>query len=292
MPTISDDAVRDILAAFGEVDGLTVRITRQLDRDEYVAVNKVLTNLGGKWNRKEGAHVFTVAPGDALDAFVTGGAKPKHVRRTEGYVATPAKLAADIVRRHADLAGWPETLRVLEPSAGDGALVAAILDAAPHADVWAIEPNFVRGDRLVKLAADRGVQLWRIEDGSARPVDASTDTAGTITLVDTYMETFAASVTGWFNVIVMNPPFAVPGRPTIWIDHLMLAWGMLRPNGRVVCFAPAGFVHRTDAKHEAVRDLVDEHGGWKRLPVGAFKESGTDVDAVVLWLDKPSEPTI
>jgi hypothetical protein len=28
----------------------------------------------------------------------------------------------------------------------------------------------------------------------------------------------------------MNPPFAVPGHPTIWIDHVRLAWRLLNPS--------------------------------------------------------------
>jgi predicted RNA methylase len=289
MPTISDQDVRDLLAQHGEVDGLSVRITRQLDRAEYEAVNKVLTNLGGKWNRKASAHLFPVAPGDQIDAFVAGGAKPGHVRRTEGYVATPAALAVDIVRHHADLNGWSGPLRVLEPSAGDGSLVAAILEVAPRAEVWAVEPNILRADVLAQAVEDRhhpDIALYRVSVDES-DVNLTDDMPGTVTLIDGSMEAVAERFPSThFNAVVMNPPFAMPGQPTIWIDHLRLAFDMVIPGGRVVCIAPAGFVHRTDAKHEAIRELVDEHGGWRRLPADSFKASGTGVECVVLWLDK------
>lgn len=45
----------------------------QLDRKLYVAVNKVLEGLGGKWDRKAKAHVFDHEPSNDLDrAILTG----------------------------------------------------------------------------------------------------------------------------------------------------------------------------------------------------------------------------
>ena len=53
----------------------------QLDRAVYNDVNKVLTALGGKWNRKEKGHVFDYDPEEALEtAIMTGEVvdKKKH----------------------------------------------------------------------------------------------------------------------------------------------------------------------------------------------------------------------
>ena len=93
---MATDRVREILAA-AEVDGLTLRLTGQLSRTDYVAANKVIEALGGKWNRKAAAHLFTVDPAAKLAEFLGGGQPPKSDRTTEGYVATPATLAAEIV---------------------------------------------------------------------------------------------------------------------------------------------------------------------------------------------------
>jgi len=41
-----------------EIEGHNVRITAQLDRKLYLAVNKVLDRIGGKWNRMANSALF------------------------------------------------------------------------------------------------------------------------------------------------------------------------------------------------------------------------------------------
>ncbi len=53
---LSSEALR-VLESGVEVKGSSLRITQQLDRKLYTAVNKVLEALGLKWSRKEKAHV-------------------------------------------------------------------------------------------------------------------------------------------------------------------------------------------------------------------------------------------
>lgn len=56
----------DVLAVVRDMDwssdGLLGKITTTLDRSQYVAVNKALETMGGKWNKKQGGHVFTFDP--------------------------------------------------------------------------------------------------------------------------------------------------------------------------------------------------------------------------------------
>ena len=42
----------------------------QLDRKTYETVNKCLTDIGGKWNRKAKGHVFDYDPTEAFDNLV------------------------------------------------------------------------------------------------------------------------------------------------------------------------------------------------------------------------------
>jgi hypothetical protein len=50
-------------------------------------------------------------------------------RTTDGFVRTPAALAEEIVSGHPEMGCLPPGACALEPSAGDGALARAILDA-------------------------------------------------------------------------------------------------------------------------------------------------------------------
>jgi hypothetical protein len=269
MATITDTRVRDILADHASIDGLYLRITAQLDRAEYVAVNKTLERLGGKWNRSAAAHVFTSDPQQALASIIGGGALPDDVRKTEGYVATPASLAQQVVRDFTNLHDRDDAPTVLEPSAGDGAFVRAILLACPNARVAAIDPNAGRAAGIPVMPGRVATLVGTLEayaaaaagDPSIRPVDA----------------------------VVMNPPFALPGQSTAWIDHVRLAWGLVAPGGRLTAIVPAGFTFREDRRHAAMRELVAEHGGYAALDADAFGRNS--IRTVVIWLDRPPRPS-
>ncbi|SKT52047.1 Type I restriction-modification system methyltransferase subunit [Mycobacteroides abscessus subsp. massiliense] len=263
MATEAAQLARDILGESSRIDGCVVRLTcGQLSRPEYVAVNKALEAMGGKWNRGQSGHVFPTDPGPALAAFVGGGALAKPARTAEGYVPTPSQLAADIVADHTRIRGLPDGAKVLEPSAGDGAFVRAILKANPLVQVTAVEPN---AERLDRIGEHPSVQR-----------------------INTTFEEFAASTRERFDAVVMNPPFAVPGGPSIWIDHVRMAFDLLADAGRLTSIAPSGLVFRQDRKHKAIRSMVQEHGGFVELADDAFKGSGTGVQTVVMWLDAVS----
>lgn len=108
------------------VEGNNILLTcGQLDRKQYQAVDEVIKNIGGKWNRKAKAHVFQDNPTDKLEHVLLTGeiTKPEKF----GYFPTPAKLAQQVVA----LAEISQDHAVLEPSAGQG----GIADHVPCKDL-------------------------------------------------------------------------------------------------------------------------------------------------------------
>jgi len=87
----------------------------QLDRKIYMAVNKVLTDLGGKWNRAKKAHIFTIDPADIIDEICITGEYTTRKKELQ-FFETPDSIASDIV----DMADIQEGESVKEPSAGHG----------------------------------------------------------------------------------------------------------------------------------------------------------------------------
>jgi hypothetical protein len=85
----------------------------------------------------------------------------------------------------------------------------------------------------------------------------------------------------------MNPPFATTASPTLWIDHLHLAWDLLAPAGRITAILPVALASRQDQRHQGARELVTTFGGHRELPDDAFSSAGTQVRTVVAWLIKP-----
>jgi len=99
------------------VEGNTIFLTcGQLDRKEYLAVNEVLTNMGGKWNRKAKGHIFPDDPADKLEQVLLSGEiiPPKKY----GYFPTPPDLAKRVIA----LAEIEPGMSILEPSAGQGGI--------------------------------------------------------------------------------------------------------------------------------------------------------------------------
>ena len=101
----------------------------------------------------------------------------------------------------ADELGDLGTARVLEPSAGDGVLVAAVKAAHPDAEVTAVECDPGR----VALLRRRYGAAWHgtFQDFADH---ASMDPA------------FDP-----FDAVVMNPPFTEPGDRQAWATHFGLA---------------------------------------------------------------------
>lgn len=193
-----------------------------------------------------------------------------------GYFPTPPALAARVAGMLPD-----GPLTVLEPSAGDGALVRAVLDARPEATVTAVEPNLQLVQLLGRVVTAGGPAYPSEEPPRARVYCCNFEDFGSTRDADSaYPEQFGA--------VVMNPPFSAPGHPVLWAEHVLRAYDLLEPGGRLVAIVPAGFAYRQDRVSTRVRELVTElGGGWEDLPAGTFKTAGTQVRTVLVWLTRP-----
>lgn len=88
----------------------------QLDRKLYVSVNKVLEAIGGKWNRKEKAHLFDGCPEGTVEEILQTG-EYTNAKNEYNFFETPEPLAKRLI----ELAGVSGGT-TLEPSAGRGAI--------------------------------------------------------------------------------------------------------------------------------------------------------------------------
>ncbi|MBN2006457.1 MAG: methyltransferase [Anaerolineae bacterium] len=86
-----------------------------------------------------------------------------------------------------------------------------------------------------------------------------------------------------YDRIVMNPPFE-KGQD---VEHVMHAYELLKPGGRLVSIMGASVKFNQQRKYADFRSFLEEHDGWyEDLPADAFKESGTGVQTVLVVLDK------
>ena len=168
---------------------------------------------------------------------------------------TPAHVAARMVAlaRLPHSAGVPP--RVLEPSAGAGAVLRALQEAyagtpAAAPVVYAVEINHGLAQRL--RASFESVHLHTgdfldVDPGRLQP----------------------------FDVVLMNPPFAPSAAD---VRHILHARRFLAPGGRLVAICAAG-----PRQHDALQGLADS---WEYLPPGTFE--GTNVRTVLLTMGAAS----
>ena len=123
-------------------DGLLGILTcGQLDRTMYIAVNKALDAMGGKWNRKLGGHVFKMDPRSSVEGLLDSGTLK--VER-DGFFETPLAPVKMMIGY-----AWPAG-NILEPSAGLGAIVDNLgLSQADKHNVVCIEKNRDRANILM-----------------------------------------------------------------------------------------------------------------------------------------------
>lgn len=155
---------------------------------------------------------------------------------------TPPDLAARMV----ELAKPGQGDRILEPSAGTGRILAAILKRDNCAKVQAVEINLALADSL-RERWGRGNYNVAIRCCDFLAQDGNL---------------------GEFDRILMNPPF----RNGEDIKHILHARGMLAPGGWLVAICANG--SRQQAK------LMPEADEWEELPEGTF--AGTNVRAALL----------
>jgi|ERR1043166_2548251 hypothetical protein len=69
-----DQSVLEVLSECQiEAQQKSVVLPGQLDRKIYQSINKILENLGGKWNRSAKAHLFPEDPSAAIDQIIQTG---------------------------------------------------------------------------------------------------------------------------------------------------------------------------------------------------------------------------
>lgn len=254
MEQIAENVLRVLSAV--NIRGNEVQIIGHLDRKLYLAVNKVLDRIGGSWNKKAQAHIFDADPTDRLNAVIESGVLDPKIRT--GYFPTPAVIVDKMI----ELADIRPGQMILEPSAGQGHI----------ADMFG---PLIKGNSnsMVVICETLPENIHILEEKGYAPLGDFWN----------YVK-FAEEGDIKFDRIVMNPPFERQAD----IDHVTAAYGLLAPGGILVTIMSAGVTFRANTKTVEFREnIMEPHSTYlKHLPSGAFSESGTLVNTVILRLEK------
>lgn len=234
------------------IEGNNVYITQQLDRDTYVRLNKALEVLGGKWNRSARAHIFPGDPSQKIAEAMEAGEVVDY-KKTFEFFQTPDAVANQLV----GMLSLEPGMKVLEPSAGHGAIADVVRAACSDCkiDVVEIDPanRQVLKEKGYKLVGKDFMKFRK-----KKPL---------------------------YDRIAMNPPFSRQQD----IAHVRHAWKFLKPGGYLVSVMAASAEYRENKKALEFQSWAEEQPNFQifGLPPGSFKESGTGVNTIVLMLQKP-----
>lgn len=230
----------------------------QLERKLYQKVAKKLEGIGGKWNKKAKVFVFEDDTLDYFDDICNGD--EINIKKEFQFFATPQDIAEQVASyaRY----NWHETpskvlkSRILEPSAGKGALISALKQY--HGNILvdcyeAFEPNV----KYLKENLSENINFLGSDFLQAKDEEI-------------------------YDCIIMNPPF----NNKQYVDHVMKAWKMLNKSGKLIAIVPPSWQNNSNKKETSFKEFVKKHcTEICNLDKGSFKESGTMVETMILIFD-------
>jgi len=234
------------------VEGNVVKLPPgQLDRKIYMDVAAALNLIGGKWvGRKTMGFVFQQDPTELLAQIASG--EKRNLKKEFQFFATPDSLANEMVM----YAGIRDADIVLEPSAGQGAIIKAIHRAHPGKMVSYCEIMDLNRTMLSDIPNTRFV--------------------GSDFLKETDQQ---------YDRIIANPPFSKNQD----IDHIRKMYDVCKPGGKIVTISSQHYKYTSGKKEKAFEKWLeaDLEATVNGIDAGTFSESGTKVATFLIIIDKP-----
>lgn len=222
-----------------------------LERNDYLEIKKVMESYGGKWkggkvagfvfDGREASDVLQMIKGDGCE----------NMKKDFQFFATPDWVADMMV----DDLSITSSDKVLEPSAGTGSLVKAVLRKVDNISVDCYELNELNRKALADISNINLIGADFLERADKEE----------------------------YSVIIANPPFAKNQD----IIHIMKMYENLCPGGRMACISSSHWVFSQDKKSVEFRQwLKNKCDHYQELPANTFKESGTSTATMYLVIRK------
>lgn len=235
------------------IDGNIVRLPKiDLDRKTYMEVAKKLNLIGGVWKSgKIQGFLFNDDPSELLEQ-ITNVANT-NIKKDYQFFETSEKLADYLV----ELSNLKESDKVLEPSAGQGAIVKAIHRKFPNMIVDCCELMEINQTILKKLENINFVCADFLKMNISQHLE--------------------------YDCVIANPPF----HKNSDIRHIQEMYKMLKDGGTLVSVASVHWKHSENKLEKEFKFWLD-YNDAKIIDVGegAFKESGTNVSTCIIVITK------
>jgi len=236
-----------------KVDGNIVKLPDvQLDRKVYLQIKKSFELIGGKWKGgKTQGFIFQTNPTSLLKKLVSG--EKVNLKKDFQFFETPSKLAKRLV----SLAELKQTETVLEPSAGQGAIIREI-------------NKVYSGIPCCYELMDVNIEVLQKSDLRFNLIGSD----------------FIRSTSGTFDKIIANPPFSKNQD----IKHIKKMYNKLNVDGLLVSMASTHWENAKNSTERKFRDwLKDVDAEIIPIKAGAFKASGTMIASNIIIVRKENE---
>lgn len=247
---IPDDVLQVLIRSRAEGSALYLP-PEQLERKLYLSVDKVLKALGGKWDRKTEAHLFTRNIEEAIDDAINFG-EVTDLKKELQFYETPAGIVTQMI----GLADLKDTDTVLEPSAGMGAIIR-------HIPLSRIRTDAVEINDLMAIHIKPDVRFVYALD---------------------FLKFSPAVNQKRYDKIIMNPPFSNQQD----IKHVDHALGFLKEGGTLVSIVSEAVFFRQNNLTKMFNTKLMHFRSCENfhLEAGAFAESGTMIKTRILKVVK------
>lgn len=251
------DQVQQVINQCFIQDGVVKLPAGELERKLYEQVAKKLQGIGGKWKGgKVSGFVFTHNPEDLLRKIQEG--EKINLKKDFQFFPTPDH----IVKKMVELAELRPGNSILEPSAGQGAIIKGVHEFYSGIKFRTNEDYSI----AVCEAMPQNVDILRKEY-----FQGDQDMA----IPDDFLQ---VPVTGMFycDRIIANPPFT-KGQD---IDHIMHMMRFKEPFKEliIVTLCSPSWLFNSTKKYTEFRELVVRSAEYIELiDQGEFKESGTEI---------------
>ena len=236
-----------------KVEGKIIKLpSEQLDRKIYMDVAKSLELIGGKWKGgKVMGFVFNEDPTELLSQIANG--EKRNLKKEFQFFATPESLCNELV----ELAELNNYHTIMEPSAGQGAIIKAIHKIVPNVIVDCCEAMDMNQTFLKKLP-------------------------NTNILCSDFLGLKAISSLK-YDRIIANPPFSKNQD----VDHVREMFSHLKSNGRLVSITSKHWQMSSNKKEVDFKNWLSDLGAQIiEVDAGEFKESGTSIATIIIVIDK------
>lgn len=262
----------------------------QLDRKTYLEVKKAIELIGGKWKGgKVFGFVFDKDPTELIQQIASG--VKRNIKKEFQFYGTPEKLC-NILCEHAFDPYRNKSINILEPSAGQGAIIDSILK---WFDTEAMHLQINEITAIEYMAENHQILIDKYSDNDK------------INILNMDFLEYDEYI-NYFDVVIANPPFSKAQD----IKHFYKMYEVCKPDGIIVSIMSNGFLHNSQKLFQEFREFLglpynaqtryaakggctfsstskdglDEQVFVQTFDAGEFKESGTNVHSALIVMKK------